>query len=160
MPPRRPGRIRGFDYLGLYVYFVTICTWSRAPRFTDEQTVSETLAHFQHSAERHHFAIVAYCFMPDHLHLLLDGQDDGSDLRASVVLGKQRSGFDFCRRVGGRLWQGSYHDRVLRQEEDTLSVARYILENPVRAGLVRAPADYAFVGSDVHSLAAILASVG
>jgi hypothetical protein len=47
----------------------------------------------------------------------------------------------------------------LRDDEATLSVARYILENPVRARLVRNPQDYPFSGSPVHSMAEILEAV-
>jgi hypothetical protein len=47
---------------------------------------------------------------------------------------------------------------VLRNEEATLSVARYILENPVRGGLVKRVEDYRFAGSLIYPLADILAA--
>lgn len=47
----------------------------------------------------------------------------------------------------GRLWMPGYHDRALRGEEDALGVARYILWNPVRAGLVADPHDYPYWGA-------------
>jgi hypothetical protein len=47
-------------------------------------------------------------------------------------------------------------ERVLRNDESMLSVARYILENPVRAGLVARVEDYPFVGSQTHPLSEIL----
>ncbi len=51
----------------------------------------------------------------------------------------------------GSLWQEGYHDRVLRDEEATTTVVRYMLENPVRAGLVDRPELYPFWGSLVWS---------
>ncbi len=42
------------------------------------------------------------------------------------------------------LWQGGYYERVLRKDEETQSVIDYILDNPVRAGLVKRPLDYPF----------------
>jgi hypothetical protein len=48
---------------------------------------------------------------------------------------------------------------VLRGDEATLGVARYILENPVRAGLVARVEDYPFAGSMVYPIAEILAAV-
>lgn len=42
-----------------------------------------------------------------------------------------------------------YYERILRDEESTLTVARYILANPVRKGFVREPRDYAFSGSAI-----------
>jgi REP element-mobilizing transposase RayT len=40
------------------------------------------------------------------------------------------------------LWQEGYHDHALRQEEDIKQIARYIVANPLRAGLVQSVADY------------------
>ena len=57
------------------------------------------------------------------------------------------------------LWQEGYYDRVLRPEESEAMVARYIIENPVRAGLVTRPSDYPFVGSDEWSLEEISSAV-
>ena len=51
------------------------------------------------------------------------------------------------------------YERVLRDDEATLAVARYIIENPVRAGLVSDPRDYPFLGSQVFSLDEILSAV-
>lgn len=42
----------------------------------------------------------------------------------------------------GKLWQDGFHDRALRREEDVLPAARYIVANPLRAGLVSRVGDY------------------
>ena len=42
------------------------------------------------------------------------------------------------------LWQDGYYERVLRKSEDVLAIIDYILDNPVRAGLVSRPLDYPF----------------
>jgi len=67
-----------------------------------------------------------------------------------------RSGFAFARRSGRRLWQDGYYDHVLRDDESTIAVARYIFENPVRAGLARRVEEYPHSGSEVFSMAEIL----
>ena len=48
---------------------------------------------------------------------------------------------------GSRLWQEGFHDRILRDNDPTEGVVRYILENPVRAGLVDDPRAYPLIGS-------------
>jgi putative transposase len=73
---------------------------------------------------------------------------------------KQRSGFRFSKRFGQRLWQGSYFDRTLRSDEATEDAIRYILDNPVRAGLVRSPLEYPFMGSDYGPVEEILTDLG
>jgi putative transposase len=96
--------------------------------------------------------------MPDHSHILVEALDDLSDLRKFCKLGKQRPGQIHARRVGGPLWQEGYYDRVLRKDEDLRTVARYLLNNPLRAGLVTKPIDYPYLGSDRWTVAEIIDS--
>ncbi|MNL58136.1 hypothetical protein D3C87_1817490 [compost metagenome] len=42
----------------------------------------------------------------------------------------------------GSLWQQGYHDRALRRDEDLVKLARYVVANPLRAGLVEKLGDY------------------
>ena len=118
-----------------------------------------TLGEFRNVVAKESFANLAYCFMPDHVHLLVEGLKEASDLRRLVKLMKQGSGAAYAMRTGERLWQEGFYDRVLREEEDAKEVARYILNNPVRAGLVTTPREYPYLGSDVWSLDELLESV-
>jgi putative transposase len=97
--------------------------------------------------------------MPDHVHLLIEGCSEQADMIRFVHMAKQRSGFAFSQEYRSRLWQPSYHDHVLRDEDATLSVARYMFENPVRAGLVKSPREYSLLGSDCFSVEQILEAV-
>jgi putative transposase len=115
-----------------------------------------TLEQFRLTATEDQFAILAYCLMPDHIHVLLEGLTERSDLRRFVRIAKQRSAIRYSRHNGGRLWQEGYHDRVLRPDDDVLIFARYVLQNPVRAGLVEEIGDYKYVGSDVWPVTEIL----
>ena len=85
--------------------------------------------------------------MPDHLHLLVSAASESSDLRAFVHGVKQRTAFQYKKSYAATLWQKGYFEHVLRSDEATLATAKYILENPVRAGLVAEPRDYEFAGS-------------
>jgi putative transposase len=100
------------------------------------------------AAAKNGFEVVAYCFMPDHLHLLVRAAEN-TDLVAFVRLFKQLSGYAYRRLTGDSevLWQTSYHDHVLRQQEDLYAAARYIWGNPVRAGLVESAEKYPYSGS-------------
>jgi hypothetical protein len=60
---------------------------------------------------------------------------------------------------GQRLWQRYGFERTLRSNDATLSVARYIVENPMRAGLVERIHDYPFLGSSVYTLDDIVEAV-
>jgi len=94
------------------------------------------------------FRLLAYCFMPDHLHLLVQGSE-GSNLAQLVKTFKQASSYDYKRRAGRPWWQRSYHDHVLRGSDELQPTIEYILENPIRAGLVDNPGAYPFSGGEV-----------
>ena len=158
MRPHRP-RLDPAFYVGLQRYFLTFCTSRRRSWFVDATIVNVVLEQILQCAEVFGFAVIAYCFMPDHLHLLIEACSDSADAMAFVHQAKQRSGYAFAQRGLERLWQPSYYDHVLRDDEATLSVARYIFENPVRGRLVIAPADYPFSGSTQYSLEQILEAV-
>lgn len=96
--------------------------------------------------------------MPDHLHLLAEGREAGSDFTKFVSEAKQRSAYASRPWVRGRVWQEGYFERVLRDDEQTFDVARYIVQNPVRAGLVTSPMEYPFLGSDTLSIRELVES--
>jgi REP element-mobilizing transposase RayT len=97
--------------------------------------------------------------MPNHLHAVVEGQTAHAQLPRFVRLAKQRAGFAFSQRTQQPLWQKSYFDRTLRPQERVADVIRYLINNPVRAGLVDRPAQYPHWGSQVCSREAILESV-
>jgi putative transposase len=146
---RRP-RLRTFDYTGLYRVFLTFCTRGRSAFFTEPDRVAVVWGEILRTAEAEGVEISAHCFMPDHVHMLVEGRRIDTDIRRFVHKAKQRSGYEFSRRFGQKLWQPSWYDRVLREDEETPRVVRYILENPVRAGLVESYDQYPFCGSLVY----------
>jgi len=153
MLTKSPGHLKGFDYLGLHRYSLTFCTGYRRPAFKDGAVVELVLAQISRAGTENQFAIIAYCFMPDHLHLLIEGQSEASDCKRFIARAKQYSGFYYKQKYGRTLWQRYGFEHVLRDEELTPVVARYILENPLRARLVERIEDYPYVGSLVYPLA-------
>jgi REP element-mobilizing transposase RayT len=152
----RPPRIRGFDYLGFYRYFLTICVLDRSDVFRHARVVESTMLQFRRTATCERFEFLAYCLMPDHVHFLVAGVSESSDFRAFAKMAKQRSGSAYKKASGRHLWQEGYYDRVLRADEDLKTVARYIIENPARAGLVSSPSEYPYLGSDLWTVDEIL----
>jgi len=97
--------------------------------------------------------------MPDHVHLLTGGLEENSDGRKFISLAKQLAAFHVAKQFGVRLWQHYGYEHVLRGDEETLAVARYIVANPLRAGMVTSVFEYPFVGSDTHALREIVDAV-
>ena len=155
---RASPRLSGFEYRGPYRYFITLMAYKEKPFFADEWTVTETIRALSETAGGYGFDVLCYCFMPEHAHLLLEGGPT-SDLREFVRIFKQKSSYRYKRSAGKPLWQRGYYDRILREDEDSLAVARYILTNPARRGLTDDAASYPYSGSFVCSVPDILYSV-
>ena len=141
--PKRP-RLKNFDYVGIYAYFITILTKDRVAWFNKAEIVDALSNILMETARLETFDILAHCFMPDHFHLLLRGADDHSNLKKFISLFKQKSGYWFKKNYNKNLWHISYYDHVLRKEESMEGVALYILQNPVRKGLVSDFREYPF----------------
>ena len=159
MSPARPEHLRHFDYIGFYRYSLTFCTMQRQRLFVTPPVVDLVLEQFLRGAGEEKFEILAYCFMPDHVHLLVAGIAETSDAKGFIARAKQYSGFYYKKQHKRRLWQRYGFERVLRSDEATLAVARYIFENPVRAKLVSHPKEYPFLGSMVYTLDELLDAV-
>jgi putative transposase len=151
-----PGHLKSFNYVGFHRYSLTFCTYQRQPLFVREPVVALVLLQISRAAVEQRFAVIAYGFMPDHLHLLVEGQAEASDGKCFITRAKQYSGHAYSKQFQGRLWQRYGFEHVLPDEEFTLAVARYILNNPIRAGLVRNVGDYPFVGSLRYDLGDLL----
>jgi putative transposase len=86
---------------------------------------------------------LAYVVMPDHIHWLLQLQDPDASLSKIVSRMKnQTAGYVFKHLSVRGVWQKGFHDHAVRREEDLVQIARYIVANPVRAGLVRSVREY------------------
>ena len=155
----RPPRHAGFSYVGCHRYFLTICTFQRAELFTIQDLVAAVWLQFLRTGKERHFALIAYCFMPDHLHVLAEATSDTADLRRFVSEAKQSGAHAARQWVRGKLWQSGYYDRILRDDDNSHDVARYIIQNPVRAGLAASPEEYPFLGSSILSTNDLIASI-
>lgn len=152
---RKRNRLERGMYRGHRAYSVTICTAERREHFRNPETVRECCDALQMLASA--FRVYLYTFMPDHLHLLLVAHAADANLIRTIQRYKQRTAFAFTQQYHSMLWQKGYYDHILREHEDIRGVARYIADNPVRAGIVRDYRDYPYTGSlvgDVPSLVA------
>ena len=159
MPYKPVPRLKGFSYRGLYCYSLTICTQHRRRVFISREAVDLVLLQLSQTASRNHVAVIAYCFMPDHLHLLVETTADDSNLAEFVRVFKQCSSYHWKTAFGHVLWQRSYFEHVLREGESPVKAARYLLGNPLRAGMVVSVEDYPFLGSMTMSVRDLLYSV-
>jgi putative transposase len=84
----------------------------------------------------------AYCLMPNHVHFIM--VPSGTDgLRGTFADAHRRytARINARLRQTGHLWQGRFSSAVL-DERHVIAAARHLMQNPVRTGLVAAPADW------------------
>jgi REP-associated tyrosine transposase len=144
---RKNIRLAPQNYLGYGIYFVTICCHNRDPLFADLSFAHGALSHLLSIAARHSFLLHAFCLMPDHLHILSEGNSPQSNLLRFITAFKQRTALAHRNRAEGPLWQTKFYDHILREPNQLESVASYILANPVRRGLCEDAASYPLSGS-------------
>ncbi len=135
---------RGRHSLHHQVYCITTVTRGRHPLFTDITAARLLVRELRHLHEQGDVISLAWVVMPDHLHWLIQLNERWS-LSTVVKTLKARSALSINRHLcqQGSLWQRAYYDRAARKDEDVRQIARYIVANPLRAGLVRNIGDYA-----------------
>lgn len=104
-------------------------------------------------SEKFDVALHAWVFMTNHVHLLVTpGTKDGIP-RTMQSLGRQYVRyFNGAYKRTGTLWEGRYKSCVVDAEPYFLACQRYIELNPVRAGMVRTPADYPWSSYQAQAL--------
>ena len=85
--------------------------------------------------------MLAWVLMPDHVHWMVQ-LGSAKPLHKVVEFSAADANVALDRR--GSLWARGFHDRALRQDDDLRTVARYIIANPLRAGLARRVGDYPY----------------
>ena len=120
------------------VYCVTTVTRNRRPLFIDITTARLLVRELRHLHDDGDIISLAWVVMPDHLHWMIQLNDHWPLSRLVKTL-KARSALAINRHLSqqGSLWQRAYYDHAARKDEDIRQLARYIVANPLRAGLVR-----------------------
>ncbi|MBA5982679.1 transposase [Pseudomonas sp. Y5-11] len=124
------------------IYLLTANTLNREPVFRDFALGRLVVAQFRSAQEQGFANSLAWVVMPDHFHWLIDLKRGSlSDLMQRTKSLSARA-VNLAANREGSLWQQGFHDRALRREEDLVKIARYVVANPLRAGLVQKLGDY------------------
>jgi putative transposase len=140
-------RLPRYCYRGEVAVAFTACVAGGRGLFLDEAAVQASVAALEQAAEHNECTVPVYCFMPEHVHLILQGTCATSDTWQAMVEFKQRSGFWLKRNRPGIRWQKDFYDHVIRRDEDLGAQVRYVANNPVRRGLAENWDEYAHSGA-------------
>lgn len=150
LPTRKQIRIDDYDYSTPGAYFITICTVSREKILWDrvgadiirpdnvplsqigritQQAILQIPCHYQN------IAVDTYCIMPDHVHFILRVEPNlgGRMISAptvSTVVGSMKRWVS--KQVGRSIWQKSFYDHGIRNQQDYIEIWKYIENNPLK----------------------------
>ena len=156
-PIRKPIRVENHDYSTPGAYFITVCTANRERIFWNsvgadiirpenvplsavgriaEQGILQMAEHYKN------VVVDQYCIMPDHVHLILriESDIDGRMVSAptvSTVVGSMKRWVS--RQIGRPIWQKSFYDHGIRNQQDYDEIWEYIENNPLKYALKKAP---------------------
>jgi REP element-mobilizing transposase RayT len=124
------------------IYLLTAVVHQRQPFFANWRMGRLVALQLRQAQEEGWADFLAWVVMPDHFHCLVQLRD--KTLAELMCRIKSRSSLAVNCALGrrGRLWQKGYHDHAVRRDEDVKGLARYVVANPVRAGLVTRVHDY------------------
>jgi REP element-mobilizing transposase RayT len=119
------------------IYLITTVTQHRTPAFADFTTARAVIQAMRIGHDDQQVESLAFVLMPDHLHWLarLTPARPLSDLVGSFKSASAKA-VNRLHGTSGPFWQAGFHDRALRQDDDMRAAARYLVANPLRAGLV------------------------
>lgn len=127
------------------VYFITLCTWQKAPLLTSRD-VDNAFRQAAHDAGVHSISVGKYVIMPDHIHCFIRVGGEGRIGLAVKALKRAVTKVVHASHKDTRVWQEGFFDHVMRSAESYSDKWQYARANPVRAGLVKNVDEWPFQG--------------
>jgi REP-associated tyrosine transposase len=132
-------------------FFVTTVTWQRTPLFRNPEKAELMMEVLTHYREQRKYLLHEFVIMPDQMHLLLTPTQDVS-LERVLQLVKGGFSYRFGNKKWGLVWQESFTNHRIRDEQDYRRHAEYIRMNPVRARLVERAEMYPYSSANIGRL--------
>ena len=150
LPIRKSNRLKDYDYSQTGCYFITICVKDGVhlfgqivesaalgiPHITLSKAGEMVKTHIENINHQNGVTLDQYVIMPNHVHLLIRIKSGtpraASPTKAAIPLIVNALKGLTSKQFGETIWQRSYHDRIVRDEEEYQRIWQYIDENPAR----------------------------
>jgi len=142
----RPYRIQVEDGF----YHVTSRGDDRKPIYKSERDYEKFLEYLVEAKEKFKFYVHAYCLMTNHYHLFIETTQANLSRIMQYLNTAYTTYYNFKRKKSGHLFQGRYKSILVEQDAYYSELTRYIHLNPVRAKIVKKPADYLWSSYNVY----------
>jgi putative transposase len=143
-----------------YLHFITSSCYQRRPLLDSAKNRDLFLDVMEQVRRRHHFVVVGYVIMPEHVHLLFSEPEIGNPSTVMAALKQSFAHRLLCRLRGttdprqgtlwstpleqGHVWQSRFYDFVVFTSKKRVEKLRYMHRNPVERGLVLEPQQWAW----------------
>jgi REP element-mobilizing transposase RayT len=125
-------------------YFITTAVKERIPVFVNPEAANIILDALKWLEQTDRIKLDAAMVMPDHIHFIAALKNVGLPKLMQSLKGYTSRQLNTLMNRKGVLWQDQYHEHAIRRDEDLNEVVLYMLQNPIRAGLVEDFHDYPF----------------
>ena len=157
LPKRKHIRIEDYDYSTPGAYFVTVCTANRAKIFWSDRRgelrspVNVTLSDIGIIVDNEirklnsvydTVRVDKYSIMPDHIHFIISiNADENGRTRFAPTISRVMKQFkgSITKQIGRPIWQKSFYDHGIRNQQDYDEIWQYIENNPLKYALNRTP---------------------
>lgn len=157
LPKRKPIRIENYDYSTPGAYFITICTTNREKLFWSDRSgelcspinipLSDIGKIVDNEIQKLHtvydvVSVDKYCIMPDHIHFILSiSTDENGRTQFAPTISRAIKQFkgSVTKQVGKPIWQKSFYEHGIRNQQDYNEIWEYIENNPIKYALKKAP---------------------
>ncbi len=123
-------------------YHVTTRGNARQAIYLDAQDRQMFLAGLEEVVTRYHWRCHAYCLMDNHYHLLLETPQENLSAGMRQLNGVYTQRFNRCHARVGHVFQGRFKAVLVERDSYLLELCRYVVLNPVPAGMVKQPERY------------------
>jgi putative transposase len=141
-------------HFGRYDEWLDRCKYGS--HWLEAENIAQIIANEIHKMDNERYRLMTYCIMPNHVHLLIEsliaermshaGKTSEYPVADTLRLLKGRTA-RFCNlelQRSGPFWHHESYDHYARNEKETDRIIHYILNNPVKAGLVKEWNDWKF----------------
>jgi len=131
------------------IFFITTCTEDRMNILANPEVAAILVEEWKTTHARHRWHIGRYVIMPNHVHFFCTPENEADDLSVFMKFWKEWTSKKIkktCNIIEGSVWQKEFFDHLLRSEESYAEKWDYVLNNPVRAGLVKEVGEWPWQG--------------
>lgn len=129
-----------------YPCHITICSRKNEEIFLTHKFTTRCMDLLESLCKEYEIRPLAYCFMPDHIHTIIVA-DGNKSIIAFVQAFKSKATIEsYGHGFEGKIFQARFYDRFIRTDQSLENEIRYVLENPVRKGLVDDSSKYPYSG--------------